>query len=565
MVKQILSEQEIREKARIKIKQKEIEAEEKERYKKEKKQQEHNKKEIGKIVDEVYAKVDPRFEQEDLLVHISNELDKDHIEDNREKLGTFIVGVSSYLPNPKDHTSSAFKGNSSAGKDNLARSCLKHFPKEDWAKATRITQSEMEDRLGNWKILHISEINKNREGGANLEIVETFKQAIEDGLRIFKKDNITGEPKEIIVEQKTGFYGTTESETNEELETRYVIIPVRGSETKNRKVIQDVLKKDSDIDSLINNMEEKESWIAKSIRGLDKNLDVLIPYAEELTKKFQTEQGEKELFDYSKERVKRDVKRLMSLTKAIAWLFQKRRVIIEKEKKKIIISEPTDFITALKIFTPFLNISYSGLDPRIEDTFEKIKNLEGKHSEEIKKEFGNDIKADWVIRTNLQKEIGVSLNTIKDYINKLKDEGFIQVYWEESHPRYYLIRPVNIPISHLLEPITLQALTGYLQASWEGIDMYKRYGKDRLDNISLINSIDFFTSPTELTRVSLTGVNEWSNEDKKRLKLAKIKTRPLFRILTWRKHNQNKINSPSSTNSTISTTSTNSTIPGGEL
>jgi len=455
------------------------------------------------------CEVDKRFLEKELLINISKELDKDHIGDDREKLGTFIVAASSELPNPKDHVSVAHKGNSSAGKTNLQLSVIKHFPSEENGIATRITQSEMEDRLQFWKRLIITEINKHREGGANNEITETFKQVMEDGIRIFKKDNITGEAKEINVPQKTGFYGTTETEIDEELDTRYITISIRGSENKNRSVVGDTLTKVSDINSILSKLKEKESWIAESIRGLNSKLDVVIPFAREINRKFQTADGQiKELFDFSKERVKRDVKRLMSLTKAIAWLYQKRRIVINE---KIIVAEPTDFLTALKIFTPFFNVSYSGLDPRINDVLEKIKSLEGSHSEEIEKEFGNfSNKRQWVIRTELQKNLGISVNTIVKYIKKLKNEGLIDTYWEESHPKFYLIRPVNVPISRLLDPITLQALTGHLQAYCQAENkenLYKMYKKTKLDEIPLSKKIEFLPKDSKLIGIKLIGQN----------------------------------------------------------
>lgn len=450
--------------------------------------------------------VDPRFSEQDLLIHISHELDKDHIDDDREKLGTFLAGVSSKLPNPKDHVSVAHKGDSSSGKTNIQLSVVKHFPAESCGIATRITQSEMEDRINAWDILVVTEINKNREG-ANTEIVETFKAIMEDGIRIFKKDNLTGEPKEINVPQKTGFYATTETEGDDELETRYIIVPVRGSENKNRAVVGDTLSKVSDVNTILNKLKEKESWIAESIRGLDNTLDVVIPFAREINRKFQTETGEKELFDYTKERVKRDVKRLMSLTKAIAWLFQKRRTILEN---KIIVAQPTDFLTALKIYLPFFNVSYSGLDPRISELLETIKNLEGKHSQEIEEEFGVSFnRKGWVIRTELQKKLGVSINTMKHHIEKLKDEGLIEVYWEQSHPKFYLIRPVNIPISRLLDPITLQALTGHLIGDSQVLEGYKSLLNGEIptfDTIPLVKNIEFEASDQKLTGIKLTGI-----------------------------------------------------------
>lgn len=467
----------------------------------------------------VECELDERFTQEDLLVKIWEELNKDHVYDNREKIGAFLIAISGFLPNPKDHTSGAFKGNSSAGKDNMQLTALKHIPKEHWARATRITQSEIEDRIKTWKILAISEINKHRDG-ANTDIVETFKQVIEDGISIYKKDNITGESKELNIEQKTGFYGTTETETDEELETRYVIIPVRGSIPKNRAVVKSSLERVADINSIVGDLKNKESWISKSIRSLNPELDVVIPYATELFNRIPTELGDMELFDYSKERVKRDVKRLLSLTKAISWLFQNRRIKQKIGEKEVIVSEPTDFITALKIFLPFFNVSYSGLDPRIERTLTKIKELQGKHATEIGNNlgFGTD-KESWVIRSELQKELGIeSVNTIKAYIDQLKDKGLIETYWTQDHPKLYLIHPIKEGVKSLSDPIIIKALIGYLQGIDRLNNRYKELGKEELDDLKLPECLDIddkkekeeknnVTISEKLTGVNLTGSN----------------------------------------------------------
>jgi len=466
---------------------------------------EQKRKEIKKRkkdIEGLPSEIDKKFYQEDLLIDIHTEISKDHIQDDREKIGTFIIGASSKLLNPKDHVSVAHTGASSSGKTNIQLSVAKHLPQEKTGIATRITPSEMEDRITDWDLLIVTEINKNREG-ANTEVVETFKAVMEDGLRIYKKDNITGEPKEIIVPQKSGFYATTETETDEELETRYIKIPVKGSINKNKYVVNSTLEKASDLERLFSGFEEKESWISESIRGLDNEIDVVIPFAKELTKEFETSEGKRALFDYSKERVKRDIKRLLSLTKTIAWLFQKRRALIEREDKKIILAEPTDFLTALKIFTPFFNVSYSGLDPRIDKVFETIKELSGEHSEEIIKEFGvSTTRSQWVIRTELQKKLNIdSVNTIKKYLDVLRDKGLIEVSWSNEHPKFYLINPVNNPVNTLLDPITMTGLTGHLTGEWQGKELYKINGKEKLDDIKLPDFDKFAFSKAESIKI----------------------------------------------------------------
>ena len=101
----------------------------------------------------VNVKIDERFFDPLLLKHIHDELDKRHKLDHREKLGVFIVAASGYLRDARDHCSSASKGNSSSGKDNLLDSVLAHYPKDDWIKVTRATTATLEDDVQNKKIV----------------------------------------------------------------------------------------------------------------------------------------------------------------------------------------------------------------------------------------------------------------------------------------------------------------------------------------------------------------------------------------------------------------------------
>ena len=406
--------------------------------------------------------VDKRFDDPYLLKYILDELDKTHKEDTKEKIALFLIGVSSELSDPSDRKSAALKGNSSSGKDNLIHTVFKHLPNETNKFLTHTTSAALRRMLDDCKRLALSEMNLHRENGANKDIVETIKQLAEGGSDMEICDKQTGEVISSSVEQKTIFFGTTESESDEELETRHIIIPIHSTHTKNKIVCDAVL----DSVSTIKNKKDIESWIANGIRELDNNLEIIIPFAQLLKDKIKDTDGKnKHLFDFTKDRIKRDAKRLMSLTKAITWLYQKQRTIKQIDGIKYLMAEPSDFLFAYEIFAEFFNLTYSGLDHRIQDCLTKIKELAGKHDSEIMT-FNFESKFNgWVLRHKLADELGVnSINTIKKYLAVLKDRLLIETHYDRNIPKGYLIRACQQGVNRLSLPITLIALDTLMTA-----------------------------------------------------------------------------------------------------
>jgi hypothetical protein len=431
----------------------------------------------GKEVPNVVT-IDPRFHDTQLLEHIWSELDKEHKLDYKEKLAVFLICVSAELPDAKDHISGALKGDSASGKDNLIKTCFSLFSKKDNFFLTRATAPAIEDEAMKVKRIAFSEINKDREG-ANSNITETFKQLSEGGINIIKKDPATGYKTTLTTEseQKTLLFGTTETAIDDELETRYVVIPVCGGKQKNKVVIDDVLEKAQNIDHFLIKHNQKMHWIAESISGLKHNLQVIIPFAEIFKYKVKEENGQEQyLFDYSKERIKRDAKRLLSLTKAVTWLYQKQRKQFERNGKFFVYAEPSDFLVALTIFANFFNLTYSGIDHRLLRTLDCIKQNVGKHTGGITSlKFGYDY-ADWVLRDKIQRELGIrSRNTIKDHIKKLNDYGLIETHYDQSITnKAYLIRPVSSPVSDLSLPVSLTAIDRCLTVWMRGKNIYSK-------------------------------------------------------------------------------------------
>lgn len=449
-------------------------------------------------------KTDVRFYKPDLLKEIQKELDYKHKQDDKEKLALFLIAISSYLKDPNDHCSAAIKGDSSAGKDNIIKTVLGLLPKKDSLFLTRGTAAAIEDEAHKVRIIAFSEINKHRENGANSDLTETFKQFAEGGVSIIKKDAATGfkTTKETTSEQKTLFYGTTETESDDELETRYVVIPIHSNQEKNKIVVNDALFKASNEDYYLRKSKNND-WISSSIEHFDYNLSVIIPFASLFTEKIYDpeDKQKKYLFDFSKERIKRDAKRLLSLTKAITWLHQKQRVIKLKEGQKFIYSEPSDFITAIKIFAEFFNLTYTGLDHRVQKVLDCIKKNHSNHAEDILKEYGIDY-TDWTIRSKIQHELGIeSINTIKERIKTLKDLGKIETHYEQG--KNYLIRGVNEGVNRVSLPVSLTGVDTHLTGWLTGvkIDIYAK------KEINPLKIKDFTVCCEKIDSVKFDSVN----------------------------------------------------------
>lgn len=422
-------------------------------------------------------KIDNRFFQENLLEEIHKEIDKKHKLDHKEKMALFLIRVTGELKNAEDRKSAAIKGDSSSGKDNLIKTILDLFPKEKNKFITHTTPAALRKSIQGVNCIAFSEMNAHRENGANKDIVETFKQMAEGGISAEICDPKTKEPIEIKSEQKTLVYGTTDSQTDDELETRYVVLPLKGYGEKNKKVVDLVLDSIHDEKNIAkkarNESDNRENWIPKSIRLLDKNLEIAIPFAPLFKNKIKDSDGTyKYLFDYNKPRVMRDAKRLFSLTKAIAWLHQKQRTIVENEGIKILRAEPSDFLLAIYIFADFFNLSYSGLDHRIQTTYEAIKKLQGIHDGQIMSMGFENKYHGWVLRHLLQIELGIdSVNTIKKRVDALRDFQLIETHYQNDIPRGYLVRDVGYQqgVNRVSLPVSMIALdtllTGYLTPS----------------------------------------------------------------------------------------------------
>lgn len=357
--------------------------------------------------------LDSKFEDKDLLKFICAEMDKVHKYDNKAKMACALVCASGELLNPKDHMSACFKGDSSSGKDNCMKAGLSLFPEEDSFLLTRGTQSSLEEESAKVKRIAFSEINQARDG-ANSDLTEFFKQLSEGGVNVIKRDKNTNEIVRIQTEQKTLLYATTETEIDAELVTRYVIIPIKSNKAKNKGVVKHYLEQ---AENPLEINEDIAIWFKEGVKQLEK-LPVKIPFARLL---------ENEV-DFELDRIKRDVQRMMALTRASAWLHQKQRIV----KDGMIYADPTDWYIMQKVFGDFMTQTYNNLDPRFEIIVDKIQELQGTHSGEIMKAGFSVEYIDYAIKSEVCKALGLNAETFKKRIKYLRNENIIQTEWNKE-------------------------------------------------------------------------------------------------------------------------------------
>lgn len=354
-------------------------------------------------------KITTKFKDPNLLHETWKELSKDHIGDDNLKLTTFLVMLSGLLENQKRRMSVAITGDSSEGKNNLIEACQKHFPDDVYLYLSSATRSTIEDDIKSARILAFKEINFQREGGENRDLLGIIKQVTEGGTSALKKDLRTGlkTARHEKQEQKTVVYPTTEAERDKEAETRFIFGSVTSNYNKTKKVNDNTCDSFANLDLIFQSSLKSSSWIKRGLEYFCSKKDryeILIPYSPFLKEQI----GGKDIFDHNSPRSMRDLKRILALTCAMTFYFQEQRKVIEYKNRKMLVSEPQDLINVLFLTSEFFNETYSGLDPRLTKVLKYI-------------EFGQ-----WVARDFVQEQLEVSRNTIKDYCGKLADEGLIE-------------------------------------------------------------------------------------------------------------------------------------------
>lgn len=370
------------------------------------------------------------FEKSELLQLILDEFKESHFGDERELLFILLSNCSSRLP-PHFRFSTATIGDSSVGKTNANITVLNHFSDKWYLKMDSPSRPYLEKTLTENEDCRILFL-KDTDGKADPQLKNLLHALVEDGYEFGKMDTATRFSKtaEGKIPRLVGNYCTTGSIYDEELQNRYCVVSIQGSPTKTKSINTRTKKFYSDPHQQIHIAEEKgTSWIKKSLLNLESFEIIVIPGA-----KFIEEQIEKP-------RARRDLKRFLNLVCSIAWIYQKQRETKIIDGKKVLYAHPVDIYNGIEIGGPIFTQSYTQLDGRLRDNFEKILDLyakKGSAYSSVDKGTCN-----WLQRIEVQHELGYkTANTVKNQMQKLEDMGII-IQHKTTNMVY--IRPVFTP------------------------------------------------------------------------------------------------------------------------
>lgn len=372
-----------------------------------------------------------KFKDSNLMININKELSKEHLENDKEKLLTFVIMCSSSLP-PKDRVSGKIRGGTAEGKTNLVNVCKRHLPSKWYINATRITQASLEDDVKDINLIIILEKPTDKY------INDALKQASEDGMEIWKKDKETNkQTHKGYIPRKSVIDTSTSEETDEEVANRALIIHIKGDKKRFQKVVDTYTKSQSRLKIMADRLEEleKESWIKLSLPQLDIFYDIVIPGFEAIP------------IDASEGRIQRDVKRFCGLVKTIAWLHQKNRRQLIANGKKYLIAQVEDICWAQYLSSEAFVYSITGLSPKIEDMLKTIDKLIS--NGEIYEVRGD--QKPYVLRQRVQEKLSIKAEkTIRERVKEAENIGVVKTYQEHEFAPAYVRRTGQLKVRPLI-------------------------------------------------------------------------------------------------------------------
>ena len=312
---------------------------------------------------EVVEQAHENFASPALMHKIYIELNRGHVGDDSEKTLAFLCACTAMMP-PKYRVSFRLSGSPAGGKDNLITAVLSHMPKEVFAIYDGTTDKFLLRLVDSKPGLYAGELNLQRQGGANQNIIEVLKAAAEGGVTYgYLEGDGKGKylPMENKIERKVIIISGAEVTQDDELASRLLTIGV--SETQQQT--KDVLWKQAEDDET-EDLTEGTSWIACGLAGHDRDISVIIPVP---IKKALAARADTENL-----RARRDFKRLLSIIRASAWLHQRQR---PQDEARRVVAIPADVYHAFRALGDTLNQSYTSAEPRVLRVIECIRKLGG--------------------------------------------------------------------------------------------------------------------------------------------------------------------------------------------
>lgn len=388
-----------------------------------------NEKEAEKIIEtaadyapEEIDKALSKFKNTTLLYDVREEIDKDHVGDEKAKLLLFCSYITA-LQDKKYRISVRLAGDSSAGKDSLNDACAKHLPERCYRKFTSTSDKFLLRAFLDVNALYLSELNLKKENGNNANIVEVIKAYSEGGVDYaFLDKAIEGGFEEKInhADKKVIVYSSTDIGTDDELANRFITISVDGSREQTQKVLDRIYDHASEIGR---HEEEKNSWIRIGLSQL-KPFEIFIPYAR-IFKKYT---------DVNDTRARRDAKRFLNIIKSITFLHQLQRLRVKRNGKEYLTADYNDLSLALQIIGDVLNQSYTTIEPRLQKVLDEVRKY-----------------SDWVQRSEIVKALNLKGKKKPwEVFSELRNQNLIEERPKEDDKRIKEVRATNRNVNPFL-------------------------------------------------------------------------------------------------------------------
>lgn len=349
--------------------------------------------------------------------------------EERNSLIHYCTLTSRILDDPLSET---VKGESSAGKSYVILKVLQMFPENSYKDITDATAQSFYHVPKDYfqhKIIIIFESHGGEKADYSIRSLQSEKKL---KLQITTKDQKTGQfiTQEKEVSGPAGFITTTTAaRIHDENETRNIsIFPDETSEQTLRtfEVTDSKYRGDHPVSK-----EEIKKW--KIMQKLLKPYPVLIPYVEEIRKKFPVKPI----------RVRRDYGKLLAFIAIITILHQQQREkVIVGEKKEYLKASLADYHLAKIILEDTLSKTINELPPKSEEFIQKAKEL-------IERNGGSGVTI-----KDLSLELGWDYDTAKKWSEPPFQKGLLTVIEEHKGSRAakYLVSLEKLEYRVILPP-----------------------------------------------------------------------------------------------------------------
>ena len=297
-----------------------------------------------------------------------------------------------------------FKGSSSIGKTNLANLITGLFKTKKIGELSPTAIKYSGDFY--YDILYYQETSEKESGRNSFKFISSDDGGFSAETTVKNRETGEFEIQKTEVPAKGFVTTTTAIEPDKEFLTRSFVIPLDESENQTKNVMKHNF---SETERKLSELEGKTKFGVKYSRLKDalgelKQYDVAIPFESELKYVFPA--------NNMPLRIRRDSKKLMTLIKASALLFQYQRPKIVINDHVFLVATWHDFFYALRIALPILNATITGFDARIQKAIDLLPKIILKHG--------------GITSNNLANAMGnISQNYAGRILKSLNDSGIV--------------------------------------------------------------------------------------------------------------------------------------------